>query len=62
MQTEFAKQLGIETPIFAFTHCRDVVVAVAEDVAGDDEQVVVDRLGDVAASAAVSSGSDAGSE
>ena len=30
MQTEFAKQLGIEVPIFAFTHCRDVVVAVSK--------------------------------
>ena len=30
MQTEFCKQLGIETPIFAFTHCRDVVVAVSK--------------------------------
>ena len=30
MQTEFCKQLGIELPIFAFTHCRDVVVAVSK--------------------------------
>jgi len=30
MQTEFCKQLGIEVPIFAFTHCRDVVVAVSK--------------------------------
>lgn len=30
MQTEFAKQLGLEVPIFAFTHCRDVVVAVSK--------------------------------
>jgi NAD(P)H-dependent flavin oxidoreductase YrpB (nitropropane dioxygenase family) len=29
MQTEFCKQLGIEAPIFAFTHCRDVVVEVS---------------------------------
>jgi len=29
MRTEFAKQLGIEFPIFAFTHCRDVVAAVS---------------------------------
>lgn len=28
MQTELAKKLGIEFPIFAFTHCRDVVAAV----------------------------------
>lgn len=27
MQTEFAKRLGIQFPIFAFTHCRDVVAA-----------------------------------
>ena len=30
MQTEFCKQLGIDLPIFAFTHCRDVVVAVSK--------------------------------
>jgi NAD(P)H-dependent flavin oxidoreductase YrpB (nitropropane dioxygenase family) len=30
MQTEFCKELGIEVPIFAFTHCRDVVVAVSK--------------------------------
>lgn len=30
MQTEFAKKLGLETSIFAFTHCRDVVVAVSK--------------------------------
>ncbi|MBV1906345.1 MAG: nitronate monooxygenase family protein [Pseudomonadales bacterium] len=28
MQTKFAKKLGIDFPIFAFTHCRDVVAAV----------------------------------
>ena len=30
MQTKLAKKLGIEFPIFAFTHCRDVVVAVSK--------------------------------
>lgn len=30
MRTELCDQLGIEFPIFAFTHCRDVVVAVAK--------------------------------
>src|ERR1700756_2422259 len=30
MQTEIAKRLGMEFPIFAFTHCRDVVVAVSK--------------------------------
>lgn len=30
MQSDFAKQLGIDVPIFAFTHCRDVVVAVSK--------------------------------
>ena len=30
MQTDFCKSLGIEVPIFAFTHCRDVVVAVSK--------------------------------
>ncbi len=29
MQTEIAERLGIEFPIFAFTHCRDVVAAVS---------------------------------
>jgi NAD(P)H-dependent flavin oxidoreductase YrpB (nitropropane dioxygenase family) len=28
MQTDIAKKLGIEFPIFAFSHCRDVVAAV----------------------------------
>lgn len=30
MQTKFASDLGIDVPIFAFTHCRDVVVAVSK--------------------------------
>ena len=30
MYTNFCKQLGIEHPIFAFSHCRDVVVAVSK--------------------------------
>jgi len=30
MQTELCKKLGIDVPIFAFTHCRDVVVAVSK--------------------------------
>ena len=30
MHTELCDRLGIELPIFAFTHCRDVVVAVAK--------------------------------
>ena len=30
MQTALAQKLGIEFPIFAFTHCRDVVVAVSK--------------------------------
>ncbi|HYC57363.1 MAG TPA: nitronate monooxygenase family protein [Candidatus Binatia bacterium] len=29
MQTELCRKLGIEFPIFAFTHCRDVVAAVS---------------------------------
>lgn len=29
MRTEIAERLGIEFPIFAFTHCRDVVAAVS---------------------------------
>ena len=28
MRTELCDRLGIELPIFAFTHCRDVVAAV----------------------------------
>src|SRR2546423_12298032 len=30
MQTDLAKRLDIEFPIFAFTHCRDVVAAVSK--------------------------------
>lgn len=30
MRTDLCKKLGIEYPIFAFTHCRDVVVAVSK--------------------------------
>jgi NAD(P)H-dependent flavin oxidoreductase YrpB (nitropropane dioxygenase family) len=30
MPSELCKRLGIEVPIFAFTHCRDVVVAVSQ--------------------------------
>ena len=30
MRTELCEKLGIEFPIFAFTHCRDVVVAVSQ--------------------------------
>ena len=30
MQTQLAKDLGIEFPIFAFTHCRDVAAAVSK--------------------------------
>ena len=30
MQTPICKKLGIEYPIFAFTHCRDVVVEVSK--------------------------------
>ena len=30
MRTEICKQLGIELPIFAFSHCRDVVAAVTK--------------------------------
>src|SRR5690242_14149217 len=30
MRTAICEQLGIEFPIFAFTHCRDVVVAVSK--------------------------------
>ena len=29
MDTEIRRKLGIEFPIFAFTHCRDVVAAVS---------------------------------
>ena len=29
MQTDLCKRLGIEFPIFAFSHCRDVVAAVS---------------------------------
>lgn len=30
MQTELSKKLGLDIPLFAFTHCRDVVVAVSK--------------------------------
>ena len=30
MHTELAKELGLEFPIFAFTHCRDVAAAVSK--------------------------------
>src|SRR5690242_21481006 len=30
MHTQICDDLGIEFPIFAFTHCRDVVVAVSK--------------------------------
>ncbi len=30
MKTELARQLGLEFPIFAFTHCRDVAAAVSK--------------------------------
>lgn len=30
MKNELCKKLGIDVPIFAFTHCRDVVVAVSK--------------------------------
>ena len=30
MKTDICRKLGIEYPIFAFTHCRDVVVAVSK--------------------------------
>ena len=30
MNTQLAKELGLEFPIFAFTHCRDVVAAVSK--------------------------------
>lgn len=29
MQTKLCKELGVDAPIFAFTHCRDVVVEVS---------------------------------
>ena len=32
MRTEVCKELGIEYPIFAFSHCRDVVAAVSNVV------------------------------
>src|SRR5512145_2677670 len=30
MRTELCRRHGIEFPIFAFTHCRDVVAAVSQ--------------------------------
>ena len=48
MRTELCKQLGIEIPIFAFTHCRDVVVEVSKagglGVLGAVDDLLVCRL------------------
>jgi len=30
MRTEFCEKLGIDLPVFAFSHCRDVVVEVSK--------------------------------
>ena len=30
MRTELCDRFGIDVPIFAFSHCRDVVVAVSK--------------------------------
>ena len=30
MRTEICERLGIQFPIFAFSHCRDVVAAVSK--------------------------------
>ena len=30
MKTELCKKLNLDAPIFAFTHCRDVVVEVSK--------------------------------
>jgi NAD(P)H-dependent flavin oxidoreductase YrpB (nitropropane dioxygenase family) len=30
MKTDICDKLGIDVPIFAFSHCRDVVVAVSK--------------------------------
>ncbi len=32
MNTQLARELGLEFPIFAFTHCRDVAAAVSKAV------------------------------
>ena len=50
MQTPITEMFGVEFPIFAFTHCRDVVVAVSKAgglgvlgaVAHSDESLEVD--------------------
>jgi hypothetical protein len=42
MRTELCDRLGIEVPISAFTHCRDVVVAVAK--AGGFGRLVSEHL------------------
>ena len=31
MQTRLCEQFGIDLPIFAFSHCRDVVAAVSRN-------------------------------
>ena len=30
MRTKLAEELGLEFPVFAFTHCRDVAAAVSK--------------------------------
>ncbi len=52
MTTPICSELGIEFPIFAFSHCRDVVAAVTNaggfgvlDQADDAQHVVLQRHG-----------------
>ena len=46
MKTEFREKLGIEVPIFAFTHCHDVVVAVSQ-AGGEAIRVSSGRSGSI---------------
>ena len=53
MYTEFCQKLGLDVPIFAFSHCRDVVVAVSKSGglgvlgAGDTQKVAMNICGQV---------------
>ena len=51
MRTELCDEFGIEYPIFAFTHCRDVVAAADRECNGEVFHVASGRetrIGDLA--------------
>lgn len=44
MHTKLTEMFGIEPPIFAFSHCRDVVVEVSKAGAGTSSPTRLARL------------------